>query len=151
MIDTQTDIHTHTHTHTYTISRQWHIHTDTGNDNTRRPKLASGKNQSLSSSLTPMHPLGTMRWWLQMHLLIGIRKDKDKNWWFMNISICKKAISPLLMHVLMLTKGRHFIACLQELCLFCHHIYMVVMSWHHGTVPQMVYGLITEIWWILLL
>ena len=35
MIDTQTDRQTDKHTHT---------HTDAGNDNTRRPKLASGKN-----------------------------------------------------------------------------------------------------------
>ena len=38
------DTHTHTHTHT-------DRHTDMGDDNTRRPKLASGKNCSNSSVL----------------------------------------------------------------------------------------------------
>ena len=45
MIDTQTDRQTDTHTHT---------HTDAGNDNTRRPKLASGKNDKLPVCVTNM-------------------------------------------------------------------------------------------------
>ena len=41
-IDRHTDWHTHTDTHT---------HTDAGNDNTRRPKLASGKNRCQMNAL----------------------------------------------------------------------------------------------------
>ena len=41
----------------------------------------------------------------------------------------KRPISPLLMHVLMLTKGHHFITCLQELCLFCQHTW----TWCYDT------------------
>ena len=64
MIDTQTDTHTHT---------------DAGNDNTRRPKLASGENGALSYTTNAYEIadkcIGEYTKWNQQDMLVWYKKN----------------------------------------------------------------------------